>query len=92
MRLKLSLKQKHIDRGVYFSHNKCPIALVIREAFPGSVVYVMPDHCWLNCGKSIHFPRSVRRFITKFDIWGRVHCKPFNFVIHVRKPKSRIKS
>jgi hypothetical protein len=55
----------------------CPIAQAIHEQTRYVNAMVDTDGIFTNGGNTAHFPRSVARFIRRFDRGEKV--KPFNF-------------
>lgn len=79
--MKIYVKRKHIKEGRHCSFEKCPVALALKEQ-NGLSWCVDEDGISLdysNC-KVIKSPRSVKRFIRRFDFGDSV--KPFNFIFN----------
>lgn len=80
--MKITVKQKHIDKGEKTKAMSCPIALAIKDYywFPRRVVV---GHCCCFIGKNMDktypLPKEVTNFIQDFDMGLEV--KPFSFEI-----------
>lgn len=80
MRKLIKVRLRHIRGGEPKSSGFCPVALAIRDAgisvffvCAGEISYGYPKH--VNATP----PRSVKRFIRRFD--DRKPVKPFNFFL-----------
>lgn len=79
----IAVTRKHINKGDRGECTSCPVALALLDAFPEAkrvsvdqddLVVTYPN----GSAKSYCVPRSVSRFINKFDNQGRV-AQPFRF-------------
>lgn len=78
--MKISVKQKHIERGKGRSKIDCPIALAMREAFTDSSVCVYPKFYHIRYdGIDYALPQTCTEFIDDFD--NKRPVKPFSFRI-----------
>lgn len=90
MRTKISVKRKHITKGKRENICLCPVALALADAgfrLPrvyGNVITFNPSTAGLITynRESIDAPRTVARFVNKFDKGGRDAVSPFNFYIN----------
>lgn len=78
MKTLIKVRRKHINEGRPSAAESCPVALAIEDSgfrFPdvGGAGLIFVD------GKKYKEPRSVTRFIAKFDEGRKV--KPFNFFL-----------
>lgn len=76
--MKISVTQKHIDRGIRENMRSCPIALAIRERI-GAEVSVGANYA--HCpGKGVWWmlPIKINDFIREFD--RGIEVKPFTFL------------
>lgn len=84
MRKLIKVNKRHIRDGQPGIADRCPVALAIREA-TGQYAAIRPDHIDVVKGllnvKQVKTPRSVRRFVNKFDRTD--HGSPFNFYLDV---------
>lgn len=75
----ISVELKHIKRGKRKDSLLCPVALAIREQV-SSVWHLQASYKFLDVNYArYHTPRSVLRFMRKFDAAKPV--KPFNFIL-----------
>ena len=95
--MKIQVKQDHIDRGKREHCQKCPIALAISEAFPGTQVSVFARirNTIIDDGDFVYrayvridaigriLPDSVSQFIDDFDFLRPV--QPFEFDLNYNK-------
>lgn len=81
----IKVRAKHIKAGIPNKCNSCPVALAIKEQIKTNYVAVFKNQISLNKGynNTIHMPRSVFRFVNKFDNEGRKAVKPFNFYLKI---------
>lgn len=70
----ISVEQRHIDKGVIFDCQYCPVGLAVSEASGGKLVSVgaMAIQIWqgakhLEEYDYYHVPRRVRQFIQRYD-------------------------
>lgn len=81
----IKVTEEHIKRGKRYKGLQCPVALAIKEqlGYKALVCGVSVDFLLPNrMGQlSVTVPRSVQRFIKKFDAEGRSAAKPFNFTL-----------
>jgi len=83
-KVKIKVTQDHIDKGKESSCLKCPITLALNIQLPKKRKwFVTSDAAHSTKGSEYKLPRSAQRFIEKFDAYGRVVVKPFNFYLHV---------
>lgn len=84
MKKLIQVTQKHINKGKRKAFNSCPVALAIKDTGYSYVdvdqIAIEFGESLLNCSGMIP-PRSVKRFVNKFDEKGRKHVKPFNFFL-----------
>ncbi len=82
----IKVTQKHINEGIREDSCMCPVALAIKDRLAGrcSVSAVDVEEHYIFTG-SAHCaaPRSVKRFINRFDKNGRNSVKPFNFKLNI---------
>lgn len=82
-RILITVKQKHIRKGIPFDHCNCPIALAVEDRLHATdltTIKVSWDRIVL--GEQVYeLPRSARRFISKFDTNEKV--TPFAFYLQV---------
>lgn len=65
--MKIKVMRRHIDKGICWDMKHCAVAEAVREALPDAHdVAVSGDEIRIN-GNYIRVPRSVERFINKFD-------------------------
>ena len=76
MRTLIKVQTKHIKNGHRGSASCCPVALAVRETI-GRLLYV----CTNKTGPYEN-PRSVKRFIKRFD--AKKSVKPFNFFLDIK--------
>ena len=83
MRTKITVTRKHIKNGSPGEPADCPVALAVRDiVYDG--VRVTDRTIFQICGPDYHMPRSVQRFIQKFDVMNnkeRRTLKPFSFFL-----------
>ena len=77
MKTLIKVRRKHINEGMP-SAESCPVALAIEDSGLGDPEVVGAGLIIVN-GKKYKEPRSVTRFIAKFDEGKKV--KPFNFFL-----------
>jgi hypothetical protein len=85
MRKLITVTEHHTNNGLVNSRICCPIALAILEKVPGCHPYVGREHVGFE-GRFKNqkpLPRSARRFIKKFDRYGKNAVKPFRFYVEV---------
>jgi len=75
----IHVKRKHIRAGHKCQPRSCPIALAIEEQWGCDMIYVDENQISIDNYNGYHIPRSVVRFIRKFDKKGKVTVRPFNF-------------
>ncbi len=82
MKIKIEVKQCHIWEGNQNDRYCCPIAKAVSEdlACYGNEVRVDKSNIKVN-RKKYKMPRSVQRFIKKFDAKGSNFVKPFSFIL-----------
>jgi len=80
----ISVTKKHIRRGIAGDARRCPVGLAIGEMVSDPCLCVRRSCTWVN-GLTIFNPRSVRRFITRFD-YGR-WVRPFRFRLSLKEPR-----
>lgn len=84
MKKLIQVTQKHINKGKKQAYDRCPVALAVKDA---GYSYAEVDQVTIEFGyelwnySSMVPPRSVKRFVRKFDEKGRKHVKPFNFFL-----------
>ena len=85
--MKIHVTQDDIYRGNRRNCNYCPVARAVARATSESEVYVGGDIFIRKNehGSVYHAPRSVRRFIRRFD--KGLPVAPFTFIL---RPKERI--
>lgn len=77
--IKISVEQKHIDKGVPGKGSFCPIALAIKDTMLSyDYVMVTPYKIFVSDGVK-HLPIRARIFVSKFDKHKPV--KPFKFYL-----------
>jgi hypothetical protein len=85
MRIKIEVKKHHIDLGVKSTPNACPVALALQARFLWAHVSYSYARVFQGPQGSkvllLKTPRSVTRFIDKFDADRPV--KPFNFILEI---------
>lgn len=85
---RFDLKQEHIDKGDRFLPGTCPIALCIREQFPGYNVIVLDIiDIWKDGNEGFApvracLPPEIKKFIKAFDTFGRNYVKPMSFELN----------
>lgn len=77
----IKVRQKHIDEGVRKTAGSCPVAKALDEQTDCDYNYVY-NHSIKYNGRNVHMPRSVQRFVKKFDSGRPV--KPFNFILKTK--------
>ena len=85
MRKLIKVRARHIKAGIQNKSTSCPVALAIREQINAGVVDVFMNEISINqdYGNTADMPRSVSRFVDKFDKNGKRAVKPFNFYLDV---------
>jgi hypothetical protein len=83
----ISVTQKHINKGIREERDSCPVALALLDnGFDFvSVDQISIDWRINNNAVNVASPRSVARFVTKFDKLGKKAVKPFNFKLNVEE-------
>lgn len=80
-RIKIRVEQRHIDNGKVSACRDCAVALAMREQMPEPYdVWVGYSNLRVGPAQWMPTPRSVKRFISKFDT-NRLAAKPFNFFV-----------
>ena len=81
MKIKVQVKQKHINKGIQdsvefcpISHALCDMGHTLPKVYGDGIIDVQG---YMNLQAS----RSAVRFITKFDKLGKKAVKPFNFIL-----------
>ena len=74
--MKITIKKEHIRKGERRTPDSCPIALAIKEAGLGKVVYVNWRAAFVD-GKEFPLPLEARLFVAGFDTGETVF--PFSF-------------
>lgn len=97
MRKLIKVTQECIDNGIFCSMGSCPVAIALHKEFDMEIdVRANINNCTLKY-EDVYFyymkddglvykqnaPRSVKRFITKFD--NEKTVKPFNFYFDLDK-------
>lgn len=80
MKIKIEVRQEHIDSGIRFDSTNCAIANAVRDIFPNAVIG--PDIMYLSNSfytKTI-LPKKAVHSISRFD-GGILEVEPFNFEI-----------
>lgn len=80
MRKLIKVTQKHINKGKPSKSCLCPVALACQDTFGILNVNVILGIIDVGCNP-LRSPRSVDRFIKKFDKHGKKAVKPFNFYL-----------
>ena len=87
MKHRVSVEQKHIDRGVPSTDSLCPIALAMGSlglkevSVSGGMVWYISEN-YDNVFKCV-LPKEAKQFMHDFD--DRKEVKPFIFETHVVK-------
>lgn len=83
----IKVRRKHIeavDRSFLYGSNNCPVALAFKDAGYKDAVVCTAYQIFLGKpAKMIRSPRSVSRFVNRFDDGKKV--KPFNFILKITK-------
>lgn len=81
--IKISVKQKHIKAGMQGSCYWCPISQAIRDGLKIKEIAFVTTGEWSISviDNKYKTPRSVVRFIRRFDELGKSAVKPFNFFL-----------
>ena len=84
----VSVTEDHIKNGLRFMCGKCPVALAVsehtgRKALVGSHTLDFADNDFMYFKPVL--PRSVRRFIKRFD--RGLSVKPFKFILPMKDGK-----
>lgn len=86
MRQLISVEQRHIDKGIVFDCQDCPIGLAVSEVKGSYRVHVAATCIRVRRGITCnsendyyHVPRRVRQFINWFDRGKKV--QPFRFYL-----------
>lgn len=87
----IEVKQKHIAQGDYTTR-ACPVALALRDTLK-NCDYISVEHDEIMVTLSgrtyaVGTPRSVERFVGKYDadVRNRSKVKPFRFKLNLPKP------
>lgn len=72
----VSVTRKHIKNGNPISPSSCPIALALRETCETEQTIRVYNQVEIG-GREYYLPRSVLRFINRFD--NEKSVKPFRF-------------
>ena len=80
MKLKITVTQEDIDRGLQASHLSCPIALAFKCVVTGHVE-VCHDEVVIGT-RTVPVPRAIHRFIEAFDS-NRNNVRPATFQLGV---------
>jgi hypothetical protein len=88
MKTKIEVTQEHIDRGIWLSCTKCPVALALKEVLkPGAVLQVDGSSIILDHMIWIDAPPLVRKWIRVYDSLRkkaeRKTIKPISFTIDI---------
>lgn len=82
----ITVKAKHIRHGIQETATFCPVALALKEAGIENVSVgnreintTYYDNGIIKEERAYHCPRSVTRFVKKFDRKGKKAVKPFSF-------------
>ncbi len=78
----VSVTKAHIKAGKRYDCEECPIALALYDATGDAYVAVTRDNLQVGPFKSYKAPRSVSRFVKRFDTNKKV--KPFRFILSER--------
>ncbi len=82
-RLKVKVRRKHIENGIFGSISECPIALALGDqGYPDARVH--SNNASYHDGAflvSAQLSRSATRFVRSFDHGRKV--KPFNFYLTI---------
>ena len=84
MKQVIEVTQKHINKGCKDEPYRCPVALAIKDKTQeGIAVYnnSFSDGIYGPLHNEYKYPRSVRRFVAKFDALGKKAVKPFRFIL-----------
>lgn len=84
MRKLIKVTQRHIKDGKRASIVACPVALALNEATGKQ--FIVARYSIENLSRPselIEASRSVKRFVEKYDKYGRKAVKPFNFFLEV---------
>lgn len=80
--MKVTVEQRHIVKGRPGHPNYCPIALAVKDMFPGKEIGV-GNNFFLSIGEEWYsIPRSARNFIDAFDF--KLPVQPFSFTMKKR--------
>lgn len=85
----ISVKKKHIKNGIRDEVDSCPVALALKDA-GYTEANVLGDAGWVretydSNRVDVAFPRSVQRFVNKFDLKGKNKVRPFNFKLNIQE-------
>lgn len=87
MRKLIKVEQRHINRGVREDADSCPVARACNAAKLGYEFSAKGETLDFKRGGDYYLPttapRSVQRFIKRFDKLGRKAVKPFNFYLEL---------
>jgi hypothetical protein len=87
--MKITVTQRHIERGEKHAASRCPVALALEDAKPSSYARVCPFN-------NIFETRTIRGVLTRYDIPATVRIfvrafdqglpvEPFTFTLRKRK-------
>lgn len=77
--MKIIVTKQNIKDGIKGDSRNCPVALAIKKEYPICDVSAAEDYIYLG-DYEYKVPRSVQRFITKFDK-VKSSVKPFCFIL-----------
>ena len=86
MKKVIEVTQRHINKGKKGERKACPVYYAINEATGKDIgvgdesfdfIYDYDKYRYTY----FKFPRSVKRFVAKFDELGRKAVKPFRFIL-----------
>jgi hypothetical protein len=86
--IRIEVTQDHIDRGSQSDPWACPIALALRDAYPGRTIRVETEEIYATDRDGyevlIRLPLEAQNFIHKFDSkLDREHSQPFTLWLQV---------
>jgi hypothetical protein len=85
-RIRVSVRHQHILAGRRSSRFHCPIALAIKDLFPGATVVVQLDTIRIN-GVPYPTPKRAAAYMGYYDTTPRKEdVKPINFTLHGNRP------
>lgn len=94
--MKVDVTQDHIDNGVPLDCYQCPVASAVEDALGrrainqewirvgGEAIWLVTHDAGGRHATPYHIPRSVRRFIARFDAGKPV--QPFTFILREVTP------